>query len=161
MDGENGDRLTTAFSSFYGSMRVVPFLGRSFNTFFPVVILVVAGVTLLNVLNRIFVWLKMPQFQFGDVEVTDDQLREGRRQLARQRKQMERTVARLQTKQTIEKARKFHVFSTITNQLLKLTGNAPAVDEEANAPQVVHTWNALLWNLISRNGAQTKHDCFL
>lgn len=38
----------------------------------------VAGVTLLNILNKIFVWLKMPQFQFGDVEVTDDQLREGR-----------------------------------------------------------------------------------
>lgn len=37
-----------------------------------------------------------------------------RRQLARQRKQMERTAARKQTKQTIDNARKYHVFSTVS-----------------------------------------------
>lgn len=36
MEDESGEKLTTAFSDFYGSMKVVPFLGRSFNTFFPV-----------------------------------------------------------------------------------------------------------------------------
>lgn len=43
-----------------------------------IVILIIAGITLLNVLNKIFVWCKLPQLQFGDVEITDDQLREGR-----------------------------------------------------------------------------------
>lgn len=64
-------------------------------------------------------------------------VRSCRRQLARQRKQMERTVARQQTKQAIDKARKYHVFSTIHNQLLKLTGNEPVPEEESNAPQVI------------------------
>ena len=85
--------MPSAFSLFY-NIQVVTSLGDAFGTAFPSILFVVSFLSLTNLLNRIFVACKMEAYQFGDEIVTEEQLKEGKRQLERHRKATARTVQR-------------------------------------------------------------------
>lgn len=94
------DKLVTAFSKFY-QIQVIPIMGDSFNTFFPIVMFCVSALVLLNLINRVLVFMKLENLQFGAgvlyyfriflmhlAILTDEQLREGKRQLTRHKRTM-------------------------------------------------------------------------
>jgi hypothetical protein len=68
---ENGTRnktaddiAPTAFSKFY-QLQVIPVMGNSFNTFFPILMIGVSACTATNIINRILVFMKLEDYQFG------------------------------------------------------------------------------------------------
>lgn len=75
------------FSSFevvMGKVDVVPFLGRHFNVYFPILIGVVCLATLFNVYSRIAACFKIKRFRF-DEKFSDTKIDEGRSILQRER----------------------------------------------------------------------------
>ncbi|GMH84178.1 hypothetical protein TL16_g09840 [Triparma laevis f. inornata] len=101
LNDRRGDVLVTAFSKLFGEIAVIPFIGSEFNTFFPTVLIVLSVIQSCNLINRLLVFCRLPQFQFGTEFVTEDQMMEGRRQLLKHRKQMERSAARDATRKKI------------------------------------------------------------
>lgn len=76
----NGLPIYTAFSKFY-QIQVVPILGNSFSTFFPILILSVSFLTVTNILNRLLVMIKLEKWQFGKTFISEDVLIDGKKQL--------------------------------------------------------------------------------
>jgi hypothetical protein len=75
----------TAFSKFY-QIQVVPVLGNSFSTFFPVLLLIISFLTMTNILNRILIFCKLEKYQFGQTFITNDALEDGKKQLSNKKK---------------------------------------------------------------------------
>jgi hypothetical protein len=69
-------------------------LQNSFGTIFPVLLFCLLLLFVTNFFNRILVLLKLDTYQFGAELVTEEQLREGKRQLQRHRKNTERGFKR-------------------------------------------------------------------
>ena len=69
-------------------------LQNSFGTIFPVLLFCLLFLFVTNFFNRILVLLKLDTYQFGAELVTEEQLREGKRQLQRHRKNTERGFKR-------------------------------------------------------------------
>lgn len=93
--------MQSAFSKFYSLGNVSEKFSLTFGTVFPVMFLILVFFFATNFFNKILVCLKLHAYQFGDMTVTDEQLREGKRQLARHKKATERTVQRSQLKNKI------------------------------------------------------------
>jgi hypothetical protein len=77
--------MPSAFSNFY-QLQSVGAIKSTFGTIFPVLLFCVLFLFVINAFNRILVLLKMDEYQFGAALVTEEQLREGKRQLQRTRK---------------------------------------------------------------------------
>jgi len=133
----NGKVLNTAFSALFGEISVIPVLGGKFNTFFPIVILVLAVLQLGNFINRFLVLVRLPGFQFGTEFVPEDQMMEGRRQLLKHKKQMERAAARGLTKAKIDKMKRKSYFGIFKSRPKK--GGDEAV-ELREVPQEISGW---------------------
>lgn len=97
---EGGVSMPSAFSKFY-NIQVLPAMGDAFGTAFPTILFVVSFLVLTNLLNRIFVLCKLEAYQFGQEIVTEEQLKEGKRQLDRNKKATARTVQRENLKDRI------------------------------------------------------------
>jgi len=74
--------MPSAFSKFY-QLENVSSVQEVFGTIFPIILYIVLGLFVLNIFNRILVFLKLDNYQFGAQIITDEQLREGKRQLQR------------------------------------------------------------------------------
>lgn len=112
-EGSNNN-IFTAFSKFY-QIDIIPVMSKfiyyyysfiysflhfllflfikiiiegGFNTIFPIVVFSVSGLVLFNLFNIILVKLKLEKYQFGAEILTDEQLREGVRQLTRHKNTM-------------------------------------------------------------------------
>eukprot|EP00602_Paraphysomonas_sp_CaronLab_P001506 CAMPEP_0185028822 /NCGR_PEP_ID=MMETSP1103-20130426/14844_1 /TAXON_ID=36769 /ORGANISM="Paraphysomonas bandaiensis, Strain Caron Lab Isolate" /LENGTH=700 /DNA_ID=CAMNT_0027563365 /DNA_START=809 /DNA_END=2911 /DNA_ORIENTATION=+ len=103
-EGMDGSTKLTAFARFY-QIQVIPVVGDSFNSVFPIIIFCISVLVATNTINRVLVFLKLEKFQFGSEILTEDQLREGRRQLARHKRLMERSARRASLKARIETAK--------------------------------------------------------
>jgi len=128
--GEAGDgddnRILTAFTKFY-QIDVIPVMGGSFNTLFPIIVFSVSGLVVLNLFNIVLVKMKLEKFQFGAEILTDEQLREGTRQLTRHKRTMERAYQRKALRGKIDGATT--TFSPVTSVLGKI-GLSQRTDEE-------------------------------
>lgn len=85
--------MPSAFSNFY-SIQSIGVVTEIFGTVFPIVLFVVMGLFVINMFNRILVLLKLEAYQFGQPIITEEQLREGKRQLGRHKKNTERKFRR-------------------------------------------------------------------
>ena len=85
--------MPSSFSNFY-QLQSVGIVNRTFGTVFPVLLFCVLFLFVINAFNRILILLKLQDYQFGAAIVTEDQLKEGRRQLERHKKATERTYRR-------------------------------------------------------------------
>jgi hypothetical protein len=86
--------MPSAFSHFY-QIQSVYIIKQTFGTIFPVLLVVLMFLFTTNIFNRALVLFKMDKYQFGARIVTEEQLREGKRQLQRHRKHTERGVKRV------------------------------------------------------------------
>lgn len=77
--------VPSAFSDFY-QLQSVGIIQKTFGTVFPILLFCVVGLIITNIFNRLLVFAKLEQYQFGAEIVTDEQLREGKRQLLRHKK---------------------------------------------------------------------------
>ena len=77
--------MPSAFSNFY-QLQSVGAIRSTFGTIFPVLLFCVLFLFVINAFNRILVLLKLDEYQFGAALVTEEQLREGKRQLQRTKK---------------------------------------------------------------------------
>jgi hypothetical protein len=77
--------MPSAFSNFY-QLSDVDVIKKTFGTVFPILLFCVLFLFVTNAFNRILVLCKMGKYQFGAPLVTEEQLREGRRQLQRTKK---------------------------------------------------------------------------
>ena len=85
--------MPSSFSHFY-QLQSVPVIKKTFGTLFPVILFVLCFLFFTNILNRLLILIKLPNLQFGAEIVTEDELKEGKKQLARYKKSTERTVQR-------------------------------------------------------------------
>lgn len=85
--------MPSAFSHFY-VIANVDIIRKTFGTIFPVLLIILLVLFTTNIFNRVLVMLKLDKYQFGARIVTEEQLREGKRQLQRHRKHTERGVKR-------------------------------------------------------------------
>jgi hypothetical protein len=81
----DGTPIFTAFSKFY-QIQVVPVLGNSFSTFFPIFMLCVATLTATNILNRLLVLMKLEKYQFGQTFISEGALVDGKKRLENKKK---------------------------------------------------------------------------
>ena len=70
------ETLSSCFSQFY-KIEVIPIMGDSFNTVFPLLLFCISFLMVTNLLNWILVKLKLEKYQFGQEILTPDQLTEG------------------------------------------------------------------------------------
>jgi hypothetical protein len=87
--------MPSAFSNFY-QLQSVGAIKSTFGTIFPILLFCVLFLFVINAFNRILVLLKMDEYQFGAALVTEEQLREGKRQLQRTRKATVRILLSLE-----------------------------------------------------------------
>lgn len=134
---KGGISMPSAFSKFY-NIQVLPVLGDAFGTVFPIILIVVSFLVLTNLLNRIFVYCKLDTYQFGQELVTEEQLKEGKRQLNRNKKATARTVQREIHKERIidiAKADKTGLSARVVGFIWSAeTRKTPQVDEVVVAP---------------------------
>lgn len=78
-------KMPSAFSNFY-QLASVGVIKNTFGTIFPILLFCVLFLFVTNAFNRILVFLKLDEYQFGAALVTEEQLREGKRQLQRTKK---------------------------------------------------------------------------
>ena len=83
--------MPSAFSNFY-QLQSVYVIKHSFGTVFPIILIVMLFLFVTNLLNRLLIYLKLEKYQFGSTIVTEEQLRDGKRQLERQKKRAERSA---------------------------------------------------------------------
>lgn len=86
-------QMLSSFSQFY-NIQAVAFVTSLYGTGFPIILFILVPLFALNFFNRLFVLLRMPYLQFGTPIATDEQLREGRRQLAKFKRIAERAEQR-------------------------------------------------------------------
>ena len=110
-DDAGNNRIIMSFAKFY-QVEVIPVMGGSFNTLFPIIMFSVSGLVLFNLFNRVLVFLKLEKFQFGAEILTEEQLREGQRQLTRHKRTMERAYQRKMLRQHIDGAPKASTAAT-------------------------------------------------
>jgi hypothetical protein len=77
--------MPSCFSHFY-QLQAVGQLKSTFGTFFPCLLFCVMILIITNILNRILVLCKADYLQFGAEIVTENQLKEGKRQLERHKR---------------------------------------------------------------------------
>lgn len=77
--------MPSAFSNFY-QLQSVGAIKATFGTVFPILLFCVLFLFVTNAFNRILVLLKCDEYQFGAALVTEEQLREGKRQLQRNKR---------------------------------------------------------------------------
>lgn len=82
----------------------VEILRKFFGTVFPVLLFCLVFVFLFNLWNRLAVYMKLGDYQFGAELVAEDVLREGKRQLSRYKKHMERKCQRKEFKGKLDSA---------------------------------------------------------
>mmetsp|Transcript_6631 Transcript_6631/g.11152 ORF Transcript_6631/g.11152 Transcript_6631/m.11152 type:complete len:947 (+) Transcript_6631:145-2985(+) len=85
--------MPSSFSDFY-QLQSVGIIKSTFGTIFPIILFSVLFLFLINAFNRILVLIKWEAYQFGTALVTEEQLREGKRQLQRNKRATERTFRR-------------------------------------------------------------------
>jgi hypothetical protein len=85
--------MPSGFSNFYQLQNIKP-VQEVFGTVFPIILYIVLGLFVFNIFNRLLVLVKLGNYQFGAEIVTEEQLREGKRQLQRHRKGAERKFRR-------------------------------------------------------------------
>lgn len=115
----DGVPIFTAFSKFY-QIQVVPILGNSFSTFFPIFMLCVSFLTATNVLNRLLVLMKLEKYQFGKTFISESALSDGKKRLADKKK----SVLSAQRRQN---------FSTNIKKAQTITKNPMVKDIENNS----------------------------
>jgi len=67
----------TAFQHVIGTMKAIPFLGGSFNTYFPLVMCVFSACTLFNFFSKLLDFLNIPHFRYSE-SFDDEHIVEGR-----------------------------------------------------------------------------------
>ena len=139
LEDRNGKVLNTAFSALFGEIAVIPLLGGKFNTFFPIVLIVLAVFQLGNFINRILVLVRLPNLQFGTEIVSEDQMLEGKRQLLKHKKQMERAAARGLHKAKIDKMKRKSFFGMFKSKSKK-TGAEFYGTEMREMPKEISGW---------------------
>ena len=77
--------MPSCFSHFY-QLQAVSSLKSTFGTFFPVLLFCVMFLIATNILNHFLVLIRVDYLQFGAEIVTEEQLKEGRRQLERHKR---------------------------------------------------------------------------
>lgn len=90
------NNIDSAFSNFY-QISAIAFVKNIYGVFFPTWLIIIAVLHITNLFNRILVYFKMENYQFGAAIVTEEQLREGRRQLERFKQSTIRAVNRMGT----------------------------------------------------------------
>ena len=156
--------MPLAFTRIYQIGKVAA-LRNSFGTVFPILLFCLVFVFMLNLWNRIAVMAKVPNFQFGAELVTDDILREGKRQLQRYKKHMERKCQRKEFKGRIDGAGKKEapgLLQRIANFFTAAPGTAQdssLIDEEAGegtqgAQDVAPKMPAPLSGMLERKGGK-------
>ena len=98
--GQPQYEMLSSFAEFY-QIQLVSWLSAALNTVFPGIVCVIVFLVVTNLINRLLVLIKLPQYQFGDEIPTDGQLKDGKTKLERQKKMMERTVKRYSLKNVI------------------------------------------------------------
>lgn len=96
----NKVNMPSAFSRFY-SLSNVGVVQEVFGTICPILLFVVLGLFALNIFNRLLILLKCDEYQFGAQIITEEQLREGKRILQRNKKTTERKYKRGELKNFI------------------------------------------------------------
>ena len=104
-----GENVTTAFSRFYGSMDIIPFLGNNFNRIFPMFVLVFACLQFFNAFNRVLKVSHLDFLLFGDPPVNQKDMEEGLKKLQKYRQQMQAFVAREERIRKIRKVVKWEM----------------------------------------------------
>jgi hypothetical protein len=69
-----GQPVGTSFSTFYGQLNVMPFVGDHIGLVIPILIIVIAGLHAANLLNRSLQFLRLGWLQFGDVPISKELL---------------------------------------------------------------------------------------
>lgn len=124
-DDAGTNRILISFAQFY-QVQVIPVMGGSFNTLFPIIMFSVSGLVLFNAFNRVLVYLKLEKFQFGAEILTEEQLREGKRQLARHKRTMERAYQRKNLRQHINGSPNSNPpFKSVTSMFKRGGNNSP------------------------------------
>ncbi len=100
IDNNSSIYMPSSFSNFY-QLQSVPAIKQSFGTIFPVILFILMALFVTNAFNYFWVLIKMPNMQFGAEIITEEQLREGKRQLLRHKKQTERAYRRQGLKNVI------------------------------------------------------------
>lgn len=85
--------MPSAFSHFY-QLQNVNAVQQALGTIFPIVLFVVLGLVMFNVMNRLLVLMKMGAYQFGAPIISEETLREGKRQLQRHKALTQRKFKR-------------------------------------------------------------------
>ena len=85
--------MLSAFSKFY-NIQAVPIIKSLFGTGFPIILFILLPLFLTNSFNRVFIMCKMSSMQFGTPIPTDEELSEGKKQLAKFKKIAARTEQR-------------------------------------------------------------------
>lgn len=93
VEGTEHYYMPPSFAVFY-ALATIPFIKRTFSSIFPILLFGFLFMILSQMWNRLMVMAKMPTYQFGDPIVSEEQLAEGMKQLARFKKIAERTVQR-------------------------------------------------------------------
>jgi hypothetical protein len=106
-----------------------------FGVVFPVVFFILLPLFALNLINRLLVCLKMEKYQFGTAIPTDEQLREGKRQLEKFKKLVMRGEER----------------AALKNHILNLTKNED-VDESGGI------WAMLIGRTAGKSRSLIMHD---
>ena len=156
--------MPTAFTKIY-QIGEVKALRNSFGTIFPILLFCLVFVFALNIWNRLAVLAKIPNYQFGAELVAEDVLREGKRQLQRYKKNMERKCQRKEFKGRINDANSKEVSVSIFSRMYKYccykpvtrAGEESIVDEEAGGASmqsIAPTMPAPLTGMIERKGSK-------
>jgi hypothetical protein len=95
-------KMPVAFIQFY-QVDTVPIIGKGFNTTFPILLFAVTALVAINFHNHLMVFLGLSDYQFGTEIISEEQLREGKRQLERHKKMMERTANRYTLKNLLSR----------------------------------------------------------
>ena len=125
-------------------MAVVPIIGGNFNTFFPALMICLSFLQLMNLVNRILVFVRLPSLQFGTELVDEGAKHEGIRQLVRHRKQMERTQQRGVKKNLLAKMKGVGYFTSLWKgeKAEEVSGDGEGVKEKElrHIPQEITGW---------------------
>lgn len=108
----NGTPLYTIFSSFY-RIQAIPIMGNPFNAFFPILMIIITVLTIFNFLNKILVLFNCGIFQFGQVDIKDDVLEEGKTKLLERKKLIKEAYRKAQEQSSSTNSRNERRFLNI------------------------------------------------
>lgn len=90
----NGERLNTIFSNFY-QINAIPIIGSKSNAFFPSLIICVSLLTIGNLLNTLLKTIHCSELQFGQLDVSNDVLEEGKVKLSKRKKLIKKAYRKI------------------------------------------------------------------